>query len=504
MWMLILLFLSLILAFYFFLTSNYGYWKKRGVPHPPISIFFGNLKESVFIKKSLAQVYTQMYNAYPHLLYVGFYKIRQPAILVRDAELLKSVLISEFHSFHDNDFHIDEKTDPMFGKNPFVLKGDRWKVARNQLIPCFTTKKVKSMFPLIEEVGKKIVAYLNRTPEAWGTEGLETKELAAKFTTDAVATCAFGLDGRAFEDPNSEFREIGRKLLTPSLMLALTHLCIMLVPSLANVLNAKFFPDEVANYFRTLVNKTLKYRKENNIVRGDFLDVMKAFKSKLGDDVFSNEEIAAGAAGFYGDGYETSSITISYALYELAVHLDIQAKLRSEIDNILAKNGGKLSYEDLVENTYLDNVLQETLRKHPPAPIMFKICTKPFKLPSPFGEGKGPDVTIEPGTPVIIPSYAIHYDDQYYPDPEKFDPDRFSEENKESRPKCTFLSFGEGPRMCLGMRFGVTQVKVAIASVIANFEVRLNKKTIVPLEIDPQYFLLKAKGDIWLNYYKRK
>lgn len=62
--------------------------------------------------------------------------------MVRDPELLKSVLITEFNSFHDNDFYIDEKVDPMFGKNPFVLKGDRWKVARNQLIPCFTTKKV--------------------------------------------------------------------------------------------------------------------------------------------------------------------------------------------------------------------------------------------------------------------------------------------------------------------------------------------------------------------------
>lgn len=98
---------------------------------------------------------------------------------------------------------------------------------------------MKSMFPLIEEVGKNMVLYLNRTPEAWGSDGLETKELAAKFTTDAVATSAFGLEGRAFEDPNSEFREIGRKMLTPSLMLALTHLCVMIVPSLANVLNVK-------------------------------------------------------------------------------------------------------------------------------------------------------------------------------------------------------------------------------------------------------------------------
>lgn len=82
---------------------------------------------------------------FPHLLYVGYYKIRQPAIIIRDPELARTILIKEFNSFHDNDIELDEKFDPIGGKNPFVAKGNRWKISKSQLTPCFTSKKVKSL-----------------------------------------------------------------------------------------------------------------------------------------------------------------------------------------------------------------------------------------------------------------------------------------------------------------------------------------------------------------------
>lgn len=80
-----------------------------------------------------------------------------------------------------------------------------------------------------------------------------------------------------------------------------------------------------------------------------------------------------------------------------------------------------------------------------------KTCTKQFLMPPPHGEGTGSGVVIEPGTPVIIPIWGIHYDAQYFPEPEKFDPERFSDDRKNSIPKCAYMPFGEGPRQCLGL-----------------------------------------------------
>jgi cytochrome P450 family 6 len=85
----------------------------------------------------------------------------------------------------------------------------------------------------------------------------------------------------------------------------------------------------------------------------------------------------------------------------------------------------------------------ETLRKYPPGSFLARECTKKYDIP-------GRDITIEKGTLIIIPVIGLHRDQKYYPDPEKFDPDRFSEEMKDRNPQFTYLPFGEGPRICIG------------------------------------------------------
>lgn len=85
----------------------------------------------------------------------------------------------------------------------------------------------------------------------------------------------------------------------------------------------------------------------------------------------------------------------------------------------------------------------ETFRMHPPVPLLIRVCTKTFKIPD-------SDVVLNPKEKIIIPVYPIHNDPKYYPQPEIFDPQRFSDENKASRPRGTFLPFGDGPRICIG------------------------------------------------------
>jgi len=92
-------------------------------------------------------------------------------------------------------------------------------------------------------------------------------------------------------------------------------------------------------------------------------------------------------------------------------------------------------------------VFTETPRKYPILPFLDRISYSNYELPAPTGNGT---ITLPAGTGVYIPVYALHHDPTYFPEPEKFDPDRFTAENKHSRPKYTYIPFGEGPRMCLG------------------------------------------------------
>jgi len=93
--------------------------------------------------------------------------------------------------------------------------------------------------------------------------------------------------------------------------------------------------------------------------------------------------------------------------------------------------------------TYLDKVVAEILRKYPPLPMLNRECSKPYKIP-------GTDTVLEKGIPVFIPVTALHYDPNYYPEPERFDPERFSDEEKQKRHHYVYLPFGEGPRICIG------------------------------------------------------
>lgn len=132
-------------------------------------------------------------------------------------------------------------------------------------------------------------------------------------------------------------------------------------------------------------------------------------------------------------------------MYELALNLDIQEKLRDEIKTAIQNNDGKLTYDMLFDLEYLDQVIKESLRKYPPIPDSVRKCTNEYKIP-------GTNLIIPKGTTLELPIYSFHHDPEYFPDPKKFDPERFSPQNENNRHSFVYLPFGDGPRNCLGMR----------------------------------------------------
>jgi cytochrome P450 family 6 len=158
---------------------------------------------------------------------------------------------------------------------------------------------------------------------------------------------------------------------------------------------------------------------------------------------FSLGEVAAQCFVFFIAGFETSSTAAQFALYELARNPDIQKKLQEEIDEVSRQHGGKITYEAVQGMELLDRVVAETLRMYPPVPVLTRQCTKTYTIP-------GTNAVIDEGVLAIIPVYAIQRDERYFPNPSKFDPDRFTEENKAKRDNYVYLPFGEGPRVCIG------------------------------------------------------
>jgi cytochrome P450 family 6 len=319
------------------------------------------------------------------------------------------------------------------------LEGSEWRDRRVKLSPIFTTGKIKLMFDIVNSIGDKFVESVNRTI-ASGNEQ-EVNYIMANYSTDVISNVAFGIDSKCLTDPESEFGKMRHKLFHLSKFQFVRLVIASVAPSIAKKLGIPANPTEPTNFLLKTFLETLKYREESKIQRNDFVNMLLKLRESLS---LSDVEMAAESFIFFVGGFETSSSTLTYSLYELAKNQEIQDKLRSEITESLKENEGNLSYDSLIKLQYLDMFVKETLRLYPVIPILMRKCTKEWNVP-------GTDMIIPKDIAVIIPTFSVQRDPDYYPDPLKFDPERFSPEYKDRNP-MTFLAFGEGSRNCIGAR----------------------------------------------------
>lgn len=254
------------------------------------------------------------------------------------------------------------------------------------------------------------------------------------------------------------------------------------VYSLAALLNIGIIDKTIANNFRSIILNTMEERKKRNIFRPDMINIlmqvrdgslmhqteaapqaenganedfataeeMDVRKTMFGNGViqqWSDDELAAQCFLFFFAGFETASTLLTFATYELMLNPDIQQRLHEELAEMNESMGGKhITYYALQRMKYLDQVVCETLRKWPPFVNMDRVCTKPYR----YSDDRVHFSLVE-NQVIILPIYGIQHDAQYFPEPDKFDPERFSDENKDNIIPGTYMPFGIGPRNCIGM-----------------------------------------------------
>lgn len=154
---------------------------------------------------------------------------------------------------------------------------------------------------------------------------------------------------------------------------------------------------------------------------------------------------------------------------------------------------------------YLPDVLQrnfylptETLRMYPPLLILNRECTKDWKIPN-------TDIVVKRGVQVVIPAFALQRDEKYYPNPDQFVPERFNAENSAGKSFVDrpYMPFGEGPRVCIGIRLGKMQSKVGLVLMLKNYNFDLIGSTLKPLVINPKSFVIAPIGGLPLRITKR-
>lgn len=199
----------LICSAIFFVRRHYSHWETLGIPSIKPKIPFGNIQSVVKSERSFG---TAIYDLYKQTTepFIGIYLFFQPAILIRDRELVKTILTKDFQYFHDRGVYCEPKSDPM-SATLFALQGDAWKTLRTSLTPAFTSGKLKGMFSEIHAIGQELVKLMK--PLAEKNETIDIKDLVSRYVFDCLASIAFGQEEiSTIKDPDHEFRMNGKKL----------------------------------------------------------------------------------------------------------------------------------------------------------------------------------------------------------------------------------------------------------------------------------------------------
>lgn len=435
----------LVLAIYYYFTRTLNYWAHKNVKGPKPIPVFGNYKDVALRRKAKVMLYNEIYNQYPEEKVVGLYQMTSPTLLIRDLDIVKQVLIKDFSLFPDRGMYFSKKG---LGENIIHCDADTWKILRNQFTVLFTSSKFKNMFHILDDRGDKFANYVKYITKNQIEQ--DVFNLVFKYGVSTSIVTAFGFDVDTFKNEPDWFDILDKNFIN-SYLLELD----LLFPGLLTKMNLSITIGETKNIchriLKTCLNQENTSYKTNVLSVKDVLNNLRSndnnaerIKNESDPTIEITDDLLTGQVwAFHMAGYINNTLSMTYALYHLARNQDVQDKLRKEIHEVMKKCNGTLTYELLKEMKYLKMVFYETLRKNPPTHVLTRYLRENLKL-------EGVDLTIEKGSTVVMCPYAIQHDEKYYPEPEKFNPERFSTENAKQQHPCAFLSFGGGPRGCLG------------------------------------------------------
>lgn len=500
-WTIVLSIIAVILAIYYYSSrKNSNVFQQHGIPHVKDYFLLERIWKLFVRPKSFADMIKEMYNVHSDAKYIGAFDFTRSIVVIRDLELIKSVAIKNFDAFPDHLFFGNETQDPLFGTNLIALRGDKWRDIRSLLSPAFTASKMKTMFQLISECAVNFSEYLLNVPS--DKRVMEMKDIFTRYSNDVIASCAFGIDVDSMRNPENDFYIFGKKATNFGMFALMKIMMYQHMPSLIRLLNIKLIDDRTNAFFVNLVADTIRIREEKGITRPDVIQLLMDSRSKRepGREL-TILNITSQAFIFFVAGFDSSSTLMSFVAHEIAVNPDIQEKLQNEIDKILEDTNGKPSYEAINGMKYLNAVINEALRKYPVQPMTDRICVKDFELPPTLPNAK--PCLVKEGMTLFIPIYALQHDPKYFPEPDKFKPERFFDEEDQ----CNFNAyypFGLGPRMCIGNRFALLETRIMLFHLLARCQLKPCEKTSTSVKFQKGGFSMRMEGGFWLSIVPRE
>lgn len=357
---------------------------------------------------------------------------------------------------------------PWIGNGLLVLSGPKWFRNRRLLTPGFHYEILK---PYIAIIGQSTASMLDKWERL--SEKQSTFEVYGDISLlmlDSILTCAFSYEGNCqTETGNSYVRAVYE--LTDLVDRRFRNFALhnkwvyYLTPDGWRFQKAKAHAhkhtEEVIRRRRETLKLEAQQHKTQQKRNLDFLDILLSARDADGQSL-SDEEIRAEVDTFMFEGHDTTASGLSWVLHALASNPHHQEVCRDEAARVLAGRS-QPEWDDMSNLPYTTMVIKESLRLYPPVPGIGRKLTQPLKLP--HGH------VLPAGMRVGVSIFCIHRNEEFWKDPEVFDPLRFSQENSAHRHPYAFIPFSAGPRNCIGQNFALNELRVTVAMILSRFRI---------------------------------
>ncbi len=363
---------------------------------------------------------------------------------------------------------------PAIGDSLFVAEGAHWRWQRRAAAPAFAPRAVEALAPVMSAAAEAASARLRTAHGRASDIHAEMVTATYQVISDVTFTGGEGFDRAAIHRAIDSYIAQTAKL------------------SLFDILGLPGWVPRPARLRSGTVVRSLKQLADAAIAaRGqvaphavpDLLDLLTGAEDPETHRVMTPAELRDNLLTFIVAGHETTALTLAWALYLCAFDPVVQARARAEAQAVLGPRAATVA--DLSALPYIRQIIDESLRLYPPAGIVSRTAQAPDTL---LGR------EIRAGDTVLLPFYALHRHHALWPDPDRFDPDRFQDPSRIDR--FAFLPFGAGPRICIGASFALQEAVIILATLLAR-----HRFAAVPgREPVPELILtLRPTGGIWLT-----
>lgn len=384
---------------------------------------------------------------YPDIFALSPEKRKNMTLFVNQPDYIKHILVKN-HDHYQKGVGF-ERVKLLLGNGIIVSDGPVWRKQRRMIQPAFGKDVIAQLVNQVKQANLQLL-------EKWHELA---KQQAVINITDATNELALDIILRSLfsDDLDDIFKQAGGNPFS-----------ILTDDSARDLqLVVKF------RGLTKLVADIIQQRRQQPITSTDFLSVFMDARDKETGEAMSDKELIDEVMTLIVAGSETSATTLNWAWYSLSQHPEVEARLHAEVDN--ASYEQVPGFEHIMELSYTRQVTEEVLRLYPPVWLFTRKAIEQDKLG---------DYDVPPGTDIFISPYFLHRHPDYWDEPEKFDPERFTPEAIKQRHKFVFIPFSAGPRRCIGDFFGIAESQIHFGLMSRHF--RMEHVNDHPVELAPE------------------